>query len=179
MNRFIRSFLLVLLTAALPAMAFPTWITLTVAGVAACAAYKVLSSKYLVEASTVSVVLVQQVAALAFAVVLFAGSLVVSGAPHLADVSGTAWLSALGAGALYYGVAFCFYVAGLRGVSPGFAGVFINLVPVLGITTGFIVLDERLSGRQLIGGAIVIAAVAGSAMAVSRSAEHGAERVEA
>lgn len=65
-------------------------ITLTVAGVAACAAYTVLSSKYLVEASTVSVVLVQQVAALAFAVVLFAGSLVVSGAPHLADVSGTA-----------------------------------------------------------------------------------------
>lgn len=88
-------------------------------------------------------------------------------------------MSALGAGALYYGVAFCFYVAGLRGVTPGFAGVFINLVPVFGITTGFIVLDERLSGRQLIGGAIVIAAVAGSAMAVSRSAEHGAERVEA
>lgn len=154
-------------------------IALTIAGVAACAAYTLLSSKYLVEASTVGVVLVQQVAALAFAIILFAGSLVVTGAPHLADVSGTAWLSALGAGALYCGVAFCFYVAGLRGVTPGFAGVFINLVPVFGITTGFVVLGERLTGRQLIGGAIVIAAVAGSAMMASRSAEHCAERVEA
>lgn len=154
-------------------------IALTIAGVAACAAYTVLSSKYLVEASTVSVVLVQQAAALAFAVALFAGSLIVSGAPHLADVSVIGWLSALGAGALYYGVAFCFYVAGLRGVTPGLAGAFINLVPVFGITTGFIVLDERLSGRQLIGGAIVIAAVAGSARVMSRSAEHGPERVEA
>ena len=154
-------------------------IALTVGGVAACAAYTVFSSKYLVEASTVSVVLVQQLAALAFAIVLFGGSLAVSGAPLLADVSATAWLSALGAGALYYGVAFCFYVAGLRGVTPGFAGVFINLVPVFGITAGFIVLDERLSSRQLIGGAIVIVAVAGSAVVASRSAEHGAERVKA
>ena len=87
-------------------------------------------------------------------------------------------MSALCAGALYYGVAFCFYVAGLRGVAPGSAGLFINLVPVFGITTGLIVLDERLSGHQLIGGTIVTAAVAGSAVA-SRSAENGAKRVEA
>lgn len=58
-------------------------IALTIAGVAACAAYTVLSSKYLIEASTVSVVLVQQIAALAFAVVLFGGSQVISGTPHL------------------------------------------------------------------------------------------------
>lgn len=40
-------------------------IALTIAGVTACAVYTVLSSRYLIEASTVTVVLVQQVAAVA------------------------------------------------------------------------------------------------------------------
>ena len=47
--------------------------------------------------------------------------------------------------------------------------------PVVGTSR----LYERLSGRQLIGGAIVIAAVAASAIVASRSAEHRAERVQA
>jgi drug/metabolite transporter (DMT)-like permease len=156
-----------------------TGIALTLAGVAACAVYTVLSSKFLVEASTVTVVLVQQVSALLFAVVLFAVSLLVSGWPALGTASATAWLSAAGAGALYYGVAFCFYLAGLRGVTPGFAGVFINLVPVFGIVTGFVVLGERLSTRQWGGGLLVVAAVAAAAIVSSRLSEHRAKCVEA
>ena len=61
------------------------------------------------------------------------------------------------------------------------AGVFINLVPVFGITASFIVLGERLSPRQWLGAIVVIAAVAVSALHVGRpvSAEDRAERVEA
>ena len=36
-------------------------------------------------------------------------------------------------------------VAGLRGVTASFAGLFINLVPVFGIIASYIVLGERLS----------------------------------
>jgi drug/metabolite transporter (DMT)-like permease len=141
----------------------------------------VLSSRFLVEATTVSVVFVQQVTALLFAVVLLAGALVLSDPASLAGVSATAWASAVAAGALYYGVAFWFYLAGLRCVTASAAGVFINLVPVFGITASYIVLGERLSPRQWVGAIVAVAAVATSTLYVGRrvSAEDGAQRIEA
>ena len=164
-----------------PGHASALGIMLTIAGVAACAIYTVLSSRYLIEATTVSVVFVQQVTALLFALVLLVGSLVLSDPVSLAGVSTTAWGSAIAAGATYYGVAFWFYLAGLRGMSASVAGLFINLVPVFGITASYIVLGERLSPRQWIGAIVVIAAIAAAAFYVGRpaSAEHGAQRVEA
>jgi probable blue pigment (indigoidine) exporter len=134
-------------------------ITLTVAGVGACAIYTVLSSKYLVDASTLGVVLVQQTAALGFALVLFAASFVFGNPNSITDVSGTAWASALAAGVLYYGLAFWFYVTGLKGMTAGRAGLFINLVPVFGIAVGYLALDERLLRRQWIGAAVIIASI--------------------
>ncbi len=99
-----------------------TGVLLTIAGVAACALYTVLSSRYLIDAATVIVVLVQQITALTFALLLLAGSFVL-GHPHsVASVSATGWISAVAAGVLYYGVAFWFYLAGLRRVSAGYAG---------------------------------------------------------
>ena len=156
-------------------------IWLTVTGVAACAVYTVLSSRYLIEATTVSVVFVQQVTALLFALVLLVGSFVLSDPASLAGISATAWLSAVAAGALYYGVAFWFYLAGLRAVTASVAGMFINLVPVFGITASYVVLGERLSPRQWTGAIVVIAAIAAAAFLVGRSAsaEHRALRIEA
>jgi probable blue pigment (indigoidine) exporter len=134
-------------------------IALTVAGVGACAAYTVMSSQLLDTASSLSVVLLQQVAALAFALVLLAGSFVIGDPTSLSDVSATAWLSAAAAGVLYYAVAFWFYVTGLRGVRPGIAGMFINLIPVFGLGASYMLLDERLTSRQWIGAVIILAAV--------------------
>lgn len=139
--------------------ATPAGIALTVAGVGACAVYTVLSSRYLVEASTLSVVFVQQVAAFVFSLVLLVGSFVVADPRSVSGVSGTAWLSAVGAGVLYYAVAFWFYVTGLRGVRPAFAGMFLNLIPVFGLAASYVLLDERLSGRQWIGAVLILAAV--------------------
>jgi drug/metabolite transporter (DMT)-like permease len=134
-------------------------VALTTAGVAACAVYTVLSSKYLAEASSLSVVLVQQVAALAFALVLLLGSLVVSEPRSLAHVSATAWASALVAGTLYYGVAFWFYISGLKGVRAGHAAIFLNLIPVFGLAASYVVLSERLVLRQWVGALVIIGAV--------------------
>ena len=134
-------------------------VALTLAGVGACAVYTVISSQYLGTASTLGVVLVQQSAAFAFAVLLFGGAVALDRVGELDDVSPIAWLSALTAGALYYGVAFWFYLRGLRTCSPAVAGLFINLVPVFGVTAAAVFLDERLVGRQWAGAAIVLAVV--------------------
>ncbi len=144
-------------------------VALTLAGVCACAVYTVMSTRYLGDASTLGVVLLQQSSALGFAVALFGGAWVTGHAGSLADVSATAWLSALVSGALYYGVAFWLYLRGLRTCSPAVAGLFINLVPVFGVTAAAVLLDERLVGRQWVGAAIVLAAVTVLALVQSRT----------
>jgi probable blue pigment (indigoidine) exporter len=146
-------------------------VTLTLAGVGACAVYTVLSSRYLGDASTLGVVLLQQGTALAFAVLLGLGALAIGRTAGLGDVSSTAWTSAVVAGALYYGVAFWFYLHGLRTCSPAVAGLFINLVPVFGIAAATVLLDERFTGRQWVGGALALLAVTAVAVVHDRSAD--------
>jgi drug/metabolite transporter (DMT)-like permease len=134
-------------------------VMLTVTGVGACAVYTVLSSRYLGDESTLGVVLVQQSSALALAILLGMISLITGRSGSLTDVSPTGWTSALTAGALYYGVAFWFYLRGLRTCSPAIAGLFINLVPVFGLASAAVVLDERLVATQWIGCGLILAAV--------------------
>src|SRR5688572_23823571 len=111
---------------------------------AACAVYTVLSGRFLASSSTLGVVLLQQLSALTFAVVLLFGGAAAGRTTDLEGVSATGWASALLAGAFYYGVAFCFYVRGLRTCPPAVAGLFINLVPVFGVAAAGLLLDERL-----------------------------------
>jgi drug/metabolite transporter (DMT)-like permease len=144
------------------------------AGVGACAVYTVLASRYLVEQEpTLGVVVIQQSAALVFALLLGIGGLVAGSAGAPDEVSMTAWANALGAGALYYGLAFWWYLHGLRSLNPGVAGVFINLVPVFGISSSAIFLGERLSGWQWIGAAVTVAAVTAVAILQTRNPLHG------
>lgn len=137
----------------------PVGVALTVAGVAACAIYTVLSSCLLVEASSLSVVLVQQVAALLFSLVLFAGALGVGEIGSLSAVSATGWASAVVAGVLYYAVAFWFYLTGLRRIAPAVAGVFLNLIPIFGLASSRLFLNEQLTARQWVGAAVIVTAV--------------------
>jgi drug/metabolite transporter (DMT)-like permease len=134
-------------------------VALTLAGVGACALYTVLSSRYLGDESTLGVVSLQQSSALGFALLLFTGAVVSGHAGSLADVSAIGWASAITAGALYYGVAFCFYLHGLRACGPAMSGLFINLVPVFGVTAAALLLDERLSFKQWFGCALILGAV--------------------
>jgi drug/metabolite transporter (DMT)-like permease len=146
----------------------PVGVALTVAGVAACAIYTVLSSSLLVEAATLSVVFVQQVAAFAFSLLLFVGALAAGEAGSLSDVTATGWASAVAAGVLYYAVAFWFYVAALRRVRPAVAGMFLNLIPIFGLAASRLFLEERLTARQWAGAALIVAAV----VAVARRRAH-------
>ena len=135
-------------------------VALTLAGVAACAVYTVMTKKLMVRDSTLAVVTVQQTAALVFALLLLGGAVLLQIAPAWPRASAAAWASAIVSGLLYYAVAFWLYITGLRRIPAAIAGVFINLVPFFGVIGGYLLLSERLSGRQWIGALLIVGAVA-------------------
>ena len=62
----------------------------------------------------------------------------------------------LGVGAS--GVAYLMYSAALKHVDASEAGVYTNLIPIVGVITG-IMLGEPLSARAIIGGLVVLVGV--------------------
>lgn len=137
-------------------------ISLTVGAVAACAFYTVLTRRLLLDDGSLEVVLVQQVAALVFAMALcgtaWAMGITALGTP--ADLE--TWVLAAASGMLYYGLAFWFLIGGLRGVPASVAGSMFPLIPVFGIAAGYLV-GDRLSDRQWMGAAIVVVATGAAA----------------
>lgn len=130
-------------------------VTLTVAAVTACACYTVLTRRWLLDDSSLIVVLVQQGAALTFAVVV-AGLASATGvaALGLPSDAGT-WALAAASGMVYYGFAFWFFIGGLRGVPASIAGAFLPLIPIFGLAAAFLV-GDRLLDRQWLGAALVV-----------------------
>lgn len=144
-------------------------VTLTLAAVTACALYTVLARRLMLDDASLSIVLVQQAAALGFAVLLVAlGEVVTGSALHIGSLTPQAWLAGAASGVLYYGLAFWFYLSGLRQVPASVAGSFITLVPVFGVAAGYIV-GERLSLVQWLGAVVVVAAVAVVALRQGRT----------
>lgn len=136
-------------------------VALTLAAVAACALYTVLARRLLLDEASVSVALMQQVAALALTLVLLAATAAMNAGSGSADplsLSPEAWLAAGGSGILYYGLAFWLYLTALRRVPASVAGAFVTLVPVFGIAAGYLV-GERLADRQWVGAAVVVIAM--------------------
>lgn len=133
-------------------------ITLTLVSVGFCALYTILTRRLLLDDSSLSVVLVQQVAALSFAIVLATVVDLAGGAGwQLSGLSATTLLGAGVSGVLYYGLGFWFFLTGLRQVPASYAGAFLPLIPVFGIAAGSLV-GERLEPRQWLGAVIVVAA---------------------
>ncbi|TGN63370.1 DMT family transporter [Nocardioides eburneiflavus] len=138
-------------------------VALTVAAVSACAFYAVLTRRLLLDDSSLAVVLVQQVAALCFAIVV-AGIASVIGAADLDLPDDVAtWALAAASGMVYYGFAFWFFVGGLRGVPASVAGSFLPLIPVFGLAAGHL-LGDRLIERQWVGAVLVIVAAGAAAI---------------
>lgn len=138
-------------------------ILLTVAAVTTCAFYTVLTRWLLLDDATLGVVLAQQVAAFVFAVGL-AFTVWAVGASGL-GLPGNAetWALAAASGMLYYGLAFWFFISGLRGVPASIAGSFLPLIPVFGLAAGYVA-GDRLGDRQWVGATLVVAATAAAAI---------------
>jgi drug/metabolite transporter (DMT)-like permease len=134
-------------------------VLVTFAAVAVCALYTIVTRVLLIADAALSVTLVQQVAALSFAVVAATATQVFGGANvSVADVSPQGWVSAIASGLLYYALAFWLYLSGLRHVSASVAGSFLTLIPVFGIAAALFV-GERLTERQWLGAVLVVGGV--------------------
>ena len=137
-------------------------ICLTVGAVSACAFYTVLTRRLLLDDSSLEVVLVQQGAALCFAVTLVGVAWVVGITNLGMPVDLATWRLAAVSGMVYYGLAFWFFIGGLRGVPASVAGSLFPLIPVFGIAAGYLV-GDRLSDRQWVGAAMVVGATGAAA----------------
>ena len=133
---------------------------LTLAGVACCAAYTVLTRRWIPDArETSQVVLAQQGHALALALGLVVVVGLAGGAIAPASLTPIGLASAVGSGALYYAGAYWFYLGALRHVPASFAAVSFYLIPIVGVAGGALLLGERLDPRQWVGAIVVLAAV--------------------
>jgi probable blue pigment (indigoidine) exporter len=139
----------------------PLGVILTVAGVACCAIYTIITRRWLSTAdSTAQVVLAQQAYALAFALILVSGVWMLGGAVLPIAISPIGWASAIGSGVLYYGLAYWLYLTGLRRAPASIAAASFYLIPIFGVAGSFMILGERLEPGQWIGVAVVLVATA-------------------
>jgi drug/metabolite transporter (DMT)-like permease len=135
-------------------------VTLTLAGVACCAIYTVVTRRFIPGArETSQVILAQQAHALALALVIVAAVGLVGGAVAPSNVTPIGLASAVGSGVLYYAGAYWLYLNALRRVPASIAGASFYLIPIVGIVAGALLLGERLGSTQWVGAAIVLAAV--------------------
>lgn len=139
-----------------------TGISLTVGAVCACALYTVLTRRLLLDDGSLGVALVQQIAALLFAVALVVATTVLRVSTLGLPVDAPTWGLALTSGSIYYGLAFWFFVGGLRGVPASAAASMYPLIPVFGLAAALVV-GDRLAGRQWLGAALVVLATAAAA----------------
>jgi drug/metabolite transporter (DMT)-like permease len=136
-------------------------VALTVAGVVCCAAYTVLTRRWIATSdSTAQVVVAQQAWALLFSsvVVVLAAVLGSAGVPARLTAAGLG--AAVASGVLYYAAAYWFYLTGLRGLPASTAAASFYLIPVFGVAAGGLFLSEVLAPRQWLGAVVAIAAVA-------------------
>jgi probable blue pigment (indigoidine) exporter len=135
-------------------------VALTVAGIVCCAAYTVITRRFIPEArETSQVVLAQQAHALglSLALVLIVGVLGGAIAPTTLTPLGLA--SAIGSGALYYAGAYWFYLGALRNVPASLAAVSFYLIPIIGVAASALLLGERMEVRQWVGAVVVLGAI--------------------
>jgi probable blue pigment (indigoidine) exporter len=135
-------------------------VALTLAGIACCAAYTVITRRWIPDAmETSQVVLAQQAHALALALVLVVVVGIAGGAIVPTSQTPLGLASAVGSGAIYYAGAYWFYLGALRHVPASLAAQSFYLIPIVGVAASALLLGERLAPRQWGGAVIVLTAV--------------------
>lgn len=77
----------------------------------------------------------------------------------LPRITASAWIGIVYLGAIASGVAYLFYNAALKHVTASEAGVYTNLIPIVGLLSGILVLGEPLSAHAMVGGCVVLVGV--------------------
>ena len=137
-----------------------TGLALTSLAVIACALYSILLRRMDLTDGTLPIVFLQQASALVFAVLVLVLLLVPGRSFGAVNATALQVASAILPGALYYGVAFLLYVAGLRRTSAARAGMFLTLIPVFGLLFSALLLGDTLETEQFLGSIVVIGSMA-------------------
>jgi drug/metabolite transporter (DMT)-like permease len=132
---------------------------LILTAVLCCAIYTVLSRRLVTHIDPVLLTAVQQTVSLiwAIAIWLIAGSATTN--TVTSPISLTTWIWAALSGIVYYGLAFWFYISGLKQTTAGQAGFFLNLIPIFDLTAAFLFLNEQLTVLQWLGAFLILLAV--------------------
>lgn len=78
--------------------------------------------------------------------------------PHLTDIF-AAWLPLLYAGIPSCGVAYTFQIIGQRGTDPTIASLILSLESVLSVLAGWLLLNQKLSFREIMGCVLMFVAI--------------------
>ncbi len=78
--------------------------------------------------------------------------------PRLGDIL-AGWGPILYAGIMSCGVAYTLQIVGQKGVNPTIASLILSLESSISVLAGWVILGQRLSGRQLIGCAVMFGAI--------------------
>lgn len=124
------------------------------------AVYVVLSSRFVLDTTPVLLSALQQ----SIGWIVSIGLLVlakVNGAPvtDASSIEPGIWLAAGLTGIVQYGLAFWFYLTGLKALPVAHAALYLCLIPVFGVSGAVLFLGETVGARELIGSALVVAAI--------------------
>lgn len=78
--------------------------------------------------------------------------------PKMSDIL-AAWLPILYAGVMSSGVAYTLQIIGQKGMNPTVASLILSLESVVSLLAGWVILGQRLSGRELVGCALAFVAI--------------------
>lgn len=73
--------------------------------------------------------------------------------------SSQAWIALLYSGVMSCGVAYTLQIIGQNGLNPTLASMIMSLESVFSVLTGWLILDEQLGGREIIGCVLIFAAI--------------------
>jgi drug/metabolite transporter (DMT)-like permease len=104
----------------------------------------------------------QQTFALMWAAMIWPIELARGGLAGLTRAGPEVWGLAAASGIIYYGLAFWFYITGLKTARASMAGLFLNLIPVFGVGGAYLFLGERLAIVQWLGAILILTAVVGA-----------------
>lgn len=78
--------------------------------------------------------------------------------PNLSDIA-AAWMPVLYAGVMSCGVAYTLQILGQRHAEPAVASLLLSLESVFSVLAGWVILGQRLSGKELFGCVLMFAAI--------------------
>lgn len=138
-------------------------------GVLCCAVYTVLSRDIAAIVEPIAIVAIQQSVGLAWALCIWPFEWQESAFTELSRLTSMELFGGLISGLMYYALAFWFYLNGLRSMTAGRAGSFLNLIPFFGITFAYVFLSERLSLAQWVGALVILTSVTSLQLFASRA----------